>query len=142
MSSSDEFPDVDSDSIYQSIRNIENEAKDIVKNLLLSKSAVKCNLCNEELIKWMDINKTKSFSEEVLRVYFIELSEELKPSILCSRWSMLKTVIKLNQEINIDQYQKLKQFMKNKSKGFKSKKAQVFSLAQVKTFIDQGPDHV
>ncbi|XP_044595729.1 uncharacterized protein LOC123272797 [Cotesia glomerata] len=140
MSSSVDSSDIDITD-DESTRNIENE-ENIVKNLLPAKSSLKYTNCYEEFCKWMENNKVKSISEDVLLVYFNEVAKTLNPTTLWSRWPMLKSVMDLHKGINIDQYKRLKQFLKNKSKGFEPKKSKIFSLGEVKKFIETAPDNI
>ncbi|CAD6212390.1 GSCOCG00011016001-RA-CDS, partial [Cotesia congregata] len=80
---------------------------------------------------WQRKKKTDSFNENVLLVYFHELSKTLKPPTLWSRWSMLRTTINLRNGIDINNYHNLKVFIKNCAKGYHSKKARVLTLSQV-----------
>lgn len=43
--------------------------------------------------------------------------------------------------INIDEYAKLKSLLKRKSGGFKSKKSRVFSAKNVEDFLNTAPDN-
>ena len=73
----------DDSEIEESIeREFEAEAKDITDDLLPAKSCARYNQCYDELKRWCDVNKTNSYSEDVLLVYFKELSQTFKPSTL------------------------------------------------------------
>ena len=61
--------------------------------------------------EWQSEKKCSSFFEEIFIVYFNEKAKKLKPS-LWSIYSMLRVTIKLNQNIDIANYGKLKSILK------------------------------
>ncbi|XP_034939752.1 uncharacterized protein [Chelonus insularis] len=58
------------------------------------------------------------------------------------RWSMLRNVCNLYLGININTYMKLKMFIKNKAKGYHTKKAKVLTLEEVTKFLNSAPDEI
>lgn len=68
-------------------------------------------------------------------VYFKEMSVKWKPSTFWSLWSKLRTMISLRHQIIIGNFDLLKSFMKNYSKGYKPKKVSILSWDQIKLFI-------
>lgn len=95
----------------------------------------------EEFMKWKHINSAL-FDENVLLVYFEELSKTLKPPTLWCTWSKLKTTLNLKEGVNLDKYNILKSSLKNKSKGYKPKKSKILTLAQVNTFLELADDTI
>lgn len=51
---------------------------------------------------WRTAKGAKTFSENVLLAYFIELSETKQSSTLWSTYSMLKATIKMKEDIHMD----------------------------------------
>lgn len=137
MSSSDS-----SDSNGDENINIDQEAQAITNELVARKSTSAYHLCYQNFLKWKTHKNIKDISENVLLVYFSELSKTLKPSTLWSRWSMLKTEFNLNLSIDINKFHRLKTFMKNNNKGFCPKKSQVLSLSQIKIFLVDASDDI
>lgn len=90
--------------------------------------------------KWQISKNVKLTSENVLMVYFKELSERYKPSTLWSTWSIIKTTLNQKEGIDINQYKQLKAFMKRQSDGYKSKKSKVLSPEEIEKFILKAPD--
>lgn len=122
------------------IKSLDEAAKQISNNLLPEKSKARYNLCYQEFLLWQRKKKTSSFNENVLLVYFHELSKTLKPPTLWSRWSMLRTTLNLRNGIDINNYHNLKVFIKNCAKGYHSKKARVLTLSQVNKFLNESDD--
>ncbi|CAD6241439.1 GSCOCG00009247001-RA-CDS, partial [Cotesia congregata] len=69
------------------------------------------------------------------------LFKTLAPSTIWSRWSMLRTMISINQSIEIRNYSRLKTLIKNNAKSHRQKKSKVFSWNEIKKFIDEAPDN-
>lgn len=140
--SSTEYNSSESESDEDAIRDINEEAQDIISNLLPAKSSERYKICYNEFMQWRNKNKLETFSEETFLVYFKELSKTKKPSTLWSCWSMLRSVMNINHNININCYQRLKALMKMQSKGYQPKKAKIFTWNEIKKFIDQAPDEI
>ncbi|KAJ8911520.1 hypothetical protein NQ315_012492 [Exocentrus adspersus] len=104
-------------------------------NLLPEKSRKLYESVYNTFINWRAIKKTNSFSESVLLVYFTELAAKYKPSTLWSHYSMLRSTLNINEGGNIEDYTKLRSFLKRRSEGFRPKKAYIFSSEE----INKGP---
>ena len=74
-------------------------------------------------------------------VYFNELAKRFKPPSLWSKWSMLKTTLQLRNNIDIGNYHKLKNFLKQCSKRYQSKKSKVFTWKEIQEFLKRGDDY-
>src|SRR5699024_11669271 len=85
-------------------------------------------------------NKTTSFSEDTLLVYFKELSNKYKSSSLWTQYSMLKSTINIRKNINLESYAGLRAFLKRCSEGYQAKKSEVFSGEQIQQFINKAPN--
>lgn len=121
--------------------DIELEAQNISLNLLPPRSKAKYTKAYDKFMAW----KTKKtsdphFSEPLLLVYFQELSTKYLPSTLWSLYSMIRANLVINHDVDISNYLKLKRFLKIKKKGFKSKKAPVFTSSQISKFLNEALD--
>ncbi|CAG5109262.1 Protein of unknown function [Cotesia congregata] len=94
-----------------------------------------------EIIQNLASNRINLINEDVLLVYFKDLFKTLAPSTIWSRWSMLRTMISINQSIEIRNYSRLKTLIKNNAKSHRQKKSKVFSWNEIKKFIDEAPDN-
>lgn len=92
--------------------------------------------------EWRLRNNTNSFSENVLLAYFAELSAKYKPSSLWSFYSIIKSMLRINHDVDLEKYGKLRAFLKRKSEGFQAKKSSTLTSKEIKTFIDKAPDEV
>ena len=90
-------------------RDFEAEKNMIVKNLLPKKSKVQYETAYATFLKWKDENKAP-INEDVLLVYFKELSNKWKPSTLWSHCSKLRAMLIIRHGININNYNFLKIF--------------------------------
>lgn len=133
----DRSVDVDEDFIPPEILEA---ADDAVRNSLPEKSKELYRKAFTQLTEWMSEKKTKSFDEVVLIAYFSELSKTLSPCSLWSKYSMIRTMLYMEKNISIKNYEKLKAFIKKVNVGAKSKKAKVFTAAQVKEYLENAPD--
>ena len=53
---------------------------------------------------------------------------------------MIKTMIKIRRNINIETYEQLKSFLKKKNVGYTVKQSKVFTAEEVRNFIQTAPD--
>ena len=123
------------------IQELNAEADRIIGNRLLpAKFRKRYEHVYNLFTEWQSEKKCSSFSEEILIVYFNEKAKKLKPSSLWSIYSMLRVTIKLNQNIDIASYGKLKSILKAEGIGFVPKKSETFSAAEIEKFLNTAPD--
>lgn len=94
----------------------------------------------EEFVMWQTAKNTKSFNQTVLLAYFFEMATTLNSATLWSRFSMLKSIITVKHNIDIGQYAKLRNFLKNNHKNYKPKKAMVFTVEEIDKFLNEAPN--
>lgn len=123
--------DIDSDNELN-----QHENDDVVP----AKSNKRYALIYNKFQKWKESNGTTSNSETVFKSYFEELANTKKPSSLYSTYSMLKTMMKMNEGIDISTYHNLSTFLKKKSAGYKPKKAKAFTAEEIERFLNDAPD--
>lgn len=93
-----------------------------------------------QFMNWRQENNVNSFSEDVLLRYFEELAKKVAPSTLWTQYSMLRSTMDFNNNIDLTQYVKLKAFLKSKSLGYKPRKSKVLSPLEIKRFLNEAPD--
>ena len=84
---------------------------------------------------WCKRNKVQKSSENVLLAYFSEKSKVYKSSTLWSHFSVLKSTLSANDNVNIDKYSRLISFLKRKSDGFRSKKSKSLTREEFYKFL-------
>jgi hypothetical protein len=109
-------------------------------NLLPARSRIKYESSYDQFIKWRNQYNTKSLSENILMAYFEKLSKTCKASTLWSRYSMLRSTLLINDNVNIADYKKLNAYLKRQSQGYQPKKSKTLTSADVNTFLDSAPD--
>lgn len=115
-------------------------AQNASENILPEKSKSRYISTYDEFIAWREEKKANSFSENVMLAYFSELSAKLKPSTLWSRFSMIKSMLKIRNNVDISEYPKLNAFLKRQSDGFTSKKSKILTSNEVERFLNEAPD--
>lgn len=117
------------------------EAANSTSELLLSTtSQSRYEAVYQSFIKWKIEKKANSFSENVLLAYFSELKNKYLPSSILSKYSMLHSMIKIQNGVDISRYTKLLAFIKNNSKNFTSKKAKILTSYQIQEFLNKAPN--
>jgi hypothetical protein len=79
-----------------------------------------------------------TINEEVLLSYFLNLKKRYAISSMWSKYSMLKAAIKVYK--NIGKYSKLMAYLKNQSRGYRPKKAEVLERTHVEEFLTRACD--
>ncbi|KAJ6640294.1 hypothetical protein Bhyg_13044, partial [Pseudolycoriella hygida] len=115
-------------------------AKGATMDLLPLKSKSRYDQTYQEYKKWQGIKKASSNSERVMLSYFSELREKVCPGTLWSKYSMLKSTLKIYEDVDIGAYASLIAFIKNQWKGYEPKKAKVLTEMELRRFIDEAPD--
>lgn len=116
------------------------KAKEATENLLPQKSKEVYDMEYQKLLNWMQENYVKDVNETVLLGYFGDLAKTFAPSSLWSKYSMVKKTLIVNKNINIANYYKLMEYLKQTSKGYKAKKSKILSREDVLKFIYKAPN--
>ena len=83
---------------------------------------------------------TRSFDEAVILAYFKEIDDEYAPSTLWPRYSTLKRMVKLENDVDISNYTKVHKYLKTKTKNYKPKKAKAFESDELKRYLEEASD--
>lgn len=94
----------------------------------------------KRFMNWTLQNNAQTLSENVLVAYLKKLSKELKPSSLWTTFSMLKTMLKLRNNIDISSYTKCILFLKFQSSGYQCQKSLTLTSEQINKFLSEAPD--
>ncbi|XP_023310086.1 uncharacterized protein LOC108905534 isoform X2 [Anoplophora glabripennis] len=122
------------DEMEEPWKTIECEAS------LPSKSKARYEKTYAMFKQWLD-TRNLAITEQSLLQFFIERSKNLNsPSSLWVEYSILKTTININDNMNIGQFHKLAHFLKKKSIGYKVKQAKVFTRDEMFKFLREAPD--
>lgn len=120
--------------------DIVEKATTVTNNLLPQKSRKTYDKFYNQFMEWRCKNNITSYSENVLLVYFEELSTKMKSPSLWTHYSILKSTLNIKNQINIANYPKLYALLKRKAEGYKGKKSKTFSPDEIKTFVNEAPD--
>lgn len=107
---------------------------------LPSVSKDRYNKAYSDFKKWQTEQGASSMSERVVLAYFAKLSETYKPSSLWSYYSMLKSTMRVKDNLDIATYKQLTGFLKTKSAGYKSNKAKIFTEEEMRRFMTSASD--
>uniref|UniRef100_V5GRG2 Uncharacterized protein n=1 Tax=Anoplophora glabripennis TaxID=217634 RepID=V5GRG2_ANOGL len=100
------------------------------------------SIYNKELKEFQDwkIKGVKGVNEDVLLAYFFNLSKKLAPSTLWTKYSMLKSTLRVYKNIEISKFGRLVAFLKSKHKHFQPKKSKVLEKEQIEQFLREALD--
>lgn len=107
---------------------------------LPEKSQKKYNLALKNFMNWRKKKHIDALDENTFMAYFIKLSRTYKSSSLWTTYSMLRRTIKISHNINLEEYSKLREYLKNMSEGQHVKKTKHFTSDEINRFIDEAPD--
>jgi hypothetical protein len=79
--------------------------------------------------------KARIYTENVLLAYFSEKSKDHKSSTLWAQYSMIRSSLIVNTNIDISKYPKLMAFLKRNSDGYQAKKSKVLTRDQMEIFF-------
>lgn len=119
---------------------VASAAKAATLDLLPGKSRGQYENEYERFKSWCDNKNIKKTSETVLLAYFSELAKIYKSSSLWSKYSMVKAVLSVRENIDASRFSKLIAFLKRKSDGYKPKKSKIFVKEELDRFILEAPD--
>lgn len=121
--------------------DIKQEVEEIEEDLDLLPSKSKDRYMNAEndFRSFMMERNVEVVDEGIVLMYLIKKSTELAPSGLYPLFSMLKSTI---TEQRLDNYYKVKEFLKTMTKGYTPKKSPTFSLEQCNEFINNSDPEI
>ncbi|KAJ8976466.1 hypothetical protein NQ317_012416, partial [Molorchus minor] len=135
------FCDSDFEEKYKPPEVLDDVKAPSVK-LLPEKSTARYESVYNCFMNWREGKQESSYSEDVLLVYFEELSQKYKSSSLWALYSMLRSTLIVKNGINIESYEKLRAFLKYKSRNYQAKKAKIFTPEEVKQFLNEAPTNL
>ncbi|XP_048511129.1 uncharacterized protein LOC125500936 [Athalia rosae] len=125
-------------------RDFNKEAPLIIQsNALPKECADQYALVYQSYNKWKEVHKSflSVCEENNLIIYLQDLQNKMKPSSLWSMWSMLMKTLSANENIDLNKFVKLKNLLKNCSKGYRPKKSAVLKWQHIEEFMNRAPDH-
>lgn len=120
--------------------SIREMAENVTASLLPSKSKGSYKSAYKTYLEWKQFKRTNLSSESILLAFFDEMAKKYKSTTLWTLYSKLKATININEKVDISNYNTLTAFMKKKSRGFSSKKSNVFTPDQMQSFLTQASD--
>ncbi|KAJ8912180.1 hypothetical protein NQ315_006147, partial [Exocentrus adspersus] len=95
-------------------------------------------------LKWLEIKNITpgDANQTVFLAYFQEMSETYSPNTLWTKWSMLKSMVTIQEKLDITKFNELEAFLKRKSKNYKPKKSAVLCPKDVVRFLKEAPDEI
>lgn len=106
----------------------------------LRHTLAKYNSTYQQFIKWKTSTGNHTISEDVLLEYFTDLATRSKPTTLFAIYSMLKSTFRSNEGIDISNYSRLLEYLKEKNAGYRPIKAKAFTDDEIERFVSEAPD--
>ncbi|XP_066256717.1 uncharacterized protein [Euwallacea similis] len=111
-------------------------------NSLPEKSRKKYEQVYKYFMDWCASKGFDTYTEDVVFKYFEDLAVTYSSSSMSVYYSMLRSTLIINNNINIESYNKVRTFLKIKSKGYKGKKSKLFTHEEIDKFIFEAPDEI
>lgn len=95
-----------------------------------------------EFTSWCNEQEVKDYSETLLLQYFSNIAKNGLIGSLWPKYSMLKSTLKLKNNIDISKFNNLIKFIKSQQEGYTPKKSKVLEKHHVEKFISDAPDNI
>ncbi|KAJ8911856.1 hypothetical protein NQ315_012521 [Exocentrus adspersus] len=76
------------------------------------------------------------------KTYFGEQTRQKKPSTLWAMYSMIQTMLQIEEKTDISKHGKLLAFLKRQNVGFRPKKSNVYSRKNIENFLNKAPNNL
>ncbi|XP_031331917.1 uncharacterized protein LOC116162438 [Photinus pyralis] len=119
---------------------ITEAANATVTNLLPARSKKLYEAAYHSFKDWCLQKSVKTFSENVMLVYFSEKAKNYKCSTVWAQYSMVRSCMLIYDNIDISKFRKLVSFLKRNSDGYAPKKSKILNREEVKTFLSEADD--
>lgn len=120
--------------------DLQEEASNVSLNLLPKKSRQRYEKYYELFNNWKKNKKAKNLTENVLLAYLSERSKIVNAGTLWSEFSMLKSTFKVKENINFDNFHKVRAFLKQNSVNYLPKKSKILTQEQCIEFFKEADD--
>ncbi|KAJ6639665.1 hypothetical protein Bhyg_12412 [Pseudolycoriella hygida] len=122
--------------------DLEFEVDKAMKLLLPSASKEVYEKAYDTFKEWCNKKKITVVDQGVLMVYFSSAKmESYKPSTAWCIYSKLKSMLELNDGVDISKFKKLQMLLKRKSTGYRPKKSRILTLEDIYRFLKEAPDN-
>ena len=122
-------------------QEIVDAASAAIVNLLPAKSRKLYDASYDRFKEWCAEKKVRTYTENVMLAYFNNKSKNYKSSTLWAQYSMLRSCLQVNDNIDISKYPKLVAFLKRNSDGYQAKKSNVLTRVQIEMFLAKANDN-
>lgn len=122
------------------MENQEDKIKTILEELLPQKSKEMYNKWYQNFIDWINKNNINKINENIMLLYFDELSKLYAPNSLWTIHSCIKKKLILEKNIDIKNYGKIIALLKSKNSIYKAKKAKVFTREDIDNYLRNADD--
>lgn len=122
--------------------SIHERAQQIRGNMVPKKSSPRYHIVYNEFLGWCTKEKIIKIDEDAILVYLGEISKKLAPTTLINKISILKRMLKINHNINIDDCPLVKVFLRDNVKEYEPKKSKTFTWPEINYFLDNAPDAI
>jgi hypothetical protein len=89
---------------------------------------------------WRENNKVSAVTEEVILAYLDEKQETLSPASLWPHYSMLKSSLKVKENLCIEKFCSVTAYLKQINVGHHAKKSKVLSREHIEKFFLEAAD--
>lgn len=120
--------------------DILKEAQEATLHLLPTKSRAAYEKELTNFSEWKIRRSVHVINEEVLLAYFLNVKKKFAASSMWTKYSMLKTTLKVHENIDISKYAKLTSYLKSESRTYKPKKSKVLEREHIEEFFDKAPN--
>ena len=127
-----------SESLSPELQLLVNNAKN---DLLPEKSKNRYKIAYKNFVDWKKEKEISISSEDCLLLYFDQvIVKKYAPNSSWSYYSMLKSLIKIKENIDISKFNSLSAKLKKYAKNYEPKKADTFTSEEIQYFLEEAPD--
>ncbi|KAB0801953.1 hypothetical protein PPYR_04139, partial [Photinus pyralis] len=116
------------------------EAEEALKGLVPATSKKLYENEYSKFCKWRSEKSLKIVNEKILLAYFSERSKQGKPSCLWTYYSMLRSMLRVRENLDISRFGKVIAFMKAQNVNYVPKKSKILSVEDTRKFILEASD--
>ncbi|XP_031333003.1 uncharacterized protein LOC116163272 isoform X2 [Photinus pyralis] len=115
-------------------------AEEAVDNLLPPKSKGEYEKEYLKFKDWCGAQNLTVISENVLLAFSTIMSKSYKSSTLWKNYSMLRSMLKIRENIDISKFMKLQALLRRTSVGYEAKKSKILEYPEIERFINEAPN--
>ncbi|KAJ3661976.1 hypothetical protein Zmor_006346 [Zophobas morio] len=94
----------------------------------------------KQFCDWRRENAVSKINEEIMLAYLFDMSKKMFSSLLRSKYSMVRPLLQIYENVDISGFSKFRAFLIKQSVSYQPKQAKTLTIEDLVKFVEEAPD--